>query len=101
MPFVYLGLASLGAIGVLLTYYPIRPEPLSVPSFIVGFLIGEVPIQTIVWQVGATVVFALFGAFGGWAGWLGLAVSVVSWADRKSTRLNSSHLSVSRMPSSA
>ncbi len=80
MPFVYLGLASLGAIGVLLTYYPIRPEPLSVPSFIVGFLIGEVPIQTIVWQVGATVVFALFGAFEGWAGWLGLAVSVVSWA---------------------
>jgi len=80
VPFVYLGLASLGAIGVLLTYYPIRPEPLSVPSFIVGFLIGEVPIQTIVWQVGATVVFALFGAFEGWAGWLGLAVSVVSWA---------------------
>ncbi|MGA2305416.1 MAG: alpha/beta hydrolase [Acidimicrobiales bacterium] len=80
MPFVYLGLASLGAIGVLLTYYPLRPEPLSVPSFIVGFLIGEVPIQTIVWQVGATVVFALFGAFEGWAGWLGLAVSVVSWA---------------------
>jgi len=80
VPFVYLGLASLGAIGVLLTYHPLRQEPLSVPSFIIGFLIGEVPIQTIVWQVGATVVFALFGAFGGWAGWLGLAVSVVSWA---------------------
>jgi acetyl esterase/lipase len=80
VPFVYLGLASLGAIGVLLTYCPLRQEPLSVPSFIIGFLIGEVPIQTIVWQVGATVVFALFGAFDGWAGWLGLAVSVVSWA---------------------
>jgi acetyl esterase/lipase len=80
VPFVYLGLASLGAIGVLLTYYPLRQEPLSVPSFIIGFLIGEVPIQTIVWQVGATVVFALFGTFKGWAGWLGLAVSVVSWA---------------------
>jgi acetyl esterase/lipase len=77
---VYLGLASLGAISVLLTYHPLRQEPLSVPSFIVGFLIGEVPIQTIVWQVAATVVFALFGAFKGWAGWLGLAVSVVSWA---------------------
>ena len=80
MPYVYLGLASLGAISVLLTYHPLRQEPLSVPSFIVGFLIGEVPIQTIVWQVAATVVFALFGAFKGWAGWLGLAVSVVSWA---------------------
>jgi acetyl esterase/lipase len=80
VPFVYLGLASLGAIAVLLTYHPLRQEPLSVPSFIVGFLIGEVPIQTIVWQVAATAVFALFGAFEGWAGWLGLAVSVVSWA---------------------
>jgi len=80
VPFVYLGLASLGAIGVLLTYRPLRQEPLSVPSFIVGFLIGEVPIQTIVWQVAATVVFAVFGAFEGWAGWLGLAVAVVSWA---------------------
>ena len=29
------------------------------------------------------------------------AVAIVSLADRKSTRLNSSHLSVSRMPSSA
>ena len=27
--------------------------------------------------------------------------SILSWADRKSTRLNSSHSSVSRMPSSA
>ena len=80
MPFVYLGLSLLGAFCVLLTYHPLRQEPLSVPSFIIGFLIGEVPIQTIVWQVAATVVFALFGAFGGWAGWLGLAVSVVSWA---------------------
>jgi acetyl esterase/lipase len=80
VPFVYLGLSLLGAICVLLTYHPLRQEPLSVPSFIIGFLIGEVPIQTIVWQVAATVVFALFGAFGGWAGWVGLAVSVVSWA---------------------
>jgi acetyl esterase/lipase len=80
VPFVYLGVASLGAIAVLLTLRPLRQEPLSVPTFIVGFLIGEVPIQTIVWQVGATVVFALFGAFEGWAGWLGLAVAVTSWA---------------------
>ena len=59
MPYVYLGLAFSGPICVLLTYRPLRQEPLSVPSFIVGFLVGEVPIQTIVWQVGATVVFGL------------------------------------------
>jgi acetyl esterase/lipase len=80
VPYVYLGLALLGAVGVLLTYRPLRHEPLSIASFTVGFLLGEVPIQTIVWQVGATVVFAYFGAFAGWAGWLGLAVSIVSWA---------------------
>jgi acetyl esterase/lipase len=80
VPFAYLGLACLGAIAVLLTYRPLRQEPLSVPSFVVGFLIGEVPIQTIVWQVVATVVFAVFGAFEGWTGWLGLALSIASWA---------------------
>jgi acetyl esterase/lipase len=80
VPFVYLGLACLGAVCVLLTYRPLRHEPLSVPSFIVGFLIGEVPIQTIVWQVVVTVVLAFFGAFGGWAGWLGLGIAVASWA---------------------
>jgi acetyl esterase/lipase len=80
VPYAYLGLATVGALAVLLTFRPLRSEPLSVPSFIVGFLIGEVPIQTIVWQVAATAVFAVFGAFAGWAGWLGLALSVVSWA---------------------
>ena len=30
-----------------------------------------------------------------------LAIEHISWADRKSTRLNSSHVSESRMPSSA
>ena len=47
----------------------------------------------------------LFGSLlaGPWMRWiLGLSfLSVAVWADRKSTRLNSSHESVSRMPSSA
>ena len=80
MPYVYLAVTVVGAIGVLLAYRPIRREPLSVPSFFVGWLVGEVPIQNIVWEVAATVVFGIFGAFTGWAGWLGLAVAVVSWA---------------------
>ena len=79
VPYVYLGLALLGAVGVLLTYRPLRQRAPQRPKFHVGFLLGEVPIQTIVWQVGATVVFAIFGAFDGWAGWLGLAVAIASW----------------------
>jgi acetyl esterase/lipase len=80
VPYVYLAVTVVGAIGVLLAYRPFRREPLSVPSFFVGWLVGEVPIQNIVWEVAATVVFGIFGAFTGWAGWLGLAVAVVSWA---------------------
>jgi acetyl esterase/lipase len=80
MPYIYLAVTVVGAIGVLLAYRPFRHEPLSVPSFFVGWLVGEVPIQNIAWQVAATVVFGIYGAFAGWAGWLGLAVAVVSWA---------------------
>jgi acetyl esterase/lipase len=79
VPFIYLAVALVGAVGVLLAYRPFRREPLSLPSFAVGWLVGELAIQNIVWQVAATVVFGLFGAFKGWAGWLGLAVAVCSW----------------------
>lgn len=80
MPYIYLGLTALGAIGVALTYRPLRREPWSIPSFVVGWLVGEAPLQSLVWQVIATVIFGVFGAFDGWAGWLGLALAVVSWA---------------------
>jgi acetyl esterase/lipase len=80
MPYIYLGVTALGAIGVLLAYHPIRREPLTVISFALGWLEGELAIQNIIWQVAATVVFGLFGAFSGWAGWLGLAFAIVGWA---------------------
>jgi acetyl esterase/lipase len=80
MPFVYLGVTALGALGVLLTYRPLRHEPWSIPSFVVGWLVGELALQNLVWQVIATVIFGAFGAFHSWGGWLGLGVAVVSWA---------------------
>jgi acetyl esterase/lipase len=79
VPYIYLGVTLLGAVGVLLAYHPIRREPLTVVSFALGWIEGELAIQNIVWQVAATVVFGLFGAFAGWAGWLGLAVAIASW----------------------
>ena len=36
-----------------------------------------------------------------WVGWGGMGWGGVGWGDRKSTRLNSSHSPISRMPSSA
>ncbi len=80
MPYIYLAATVVGAIGVWTAYHPVRREPFSVVSFFVGWLVGEVPLQNILWEVVATVIFALFGAFSGWAGWLGLAIAVVSWA---------------------
>ncbi len=80
MPYIYLGVTLLGAIGVLQAFQPIRREPFTVFSFFTGWLVGEVAIQNIVWQVAATGVFGVFGAFKNWAGWLGLAVAIVSWA---------------------
>jgi len=80
VPYIYLAVTVVGAVGVLLAYRPIRHEPLSIPSFFVGWLVGELAVQNIIWEVAATVVFGLFGAFSGWAGWLGLAIALVSWA---------------------
>jgi acetyl esterase/lipase len=80
VPYIYLAVTLLGGLAVLLAYHPIRREPLTVLSFTCGWICGEVSLQTVAWQVAATVVFGLFGAFNGWAGWLGLAVAVVSWA---------------------
>jgi acetyl esterase/lipase len=80
VPYIYLGVTLAGAVTVLLAYHPIRREPLTVPSFVSGWLCAEVSLQNIGWQIIATVLFGLFGAFGNWAGWLGLAVAVFSWA---------------------
>jgi acetyl esterase/lipase len=80
VPYIYLAVTVLGGAAVLLTYRPFRHEPLSILSFAVGWVTGEAAIQTMVWQIAATVVFGLFGAFKGWAGWLGLAIALVSWA---------------------
>jgi acetyl esterase/lipase len=79
MPYAYLGVTLLGALAVLLAYHPVRREPWTIPSFVSGWLCAEVSIQNVLWQVAATVVFAVYGAFHGWAGWLGLAVAIASW----------------------
>jgi acetyl esterase/lipase len=80
VPYVFLAATCLGAVTVLNAYFPLRKEPLTVFSFFAGWLVGEMPIQTIAWEVLATVLFGLAGAFSGWAGWAGLAIAVVSWA---------------------
>ncbi len=79
MSSAYLAVAALGALAVLNAYRPIRREPLSVLSFFGGWLVGELAVQNIVWQVAATVVFGLYGAFDAWPGDVGLVIAVASW----------------------
>ena len=73
---VYLASSLVGAGLVLNAFRPLRHEYLLVPSFFAGWYTGELPVWHIVWQVAATVVFAVVGAFGSWPGWVGLAVAV-------------------------
>ena len=59
---------------------PRRPAVLAVPFFATGWLIGELALLHIAWQVLATIVFAALGALREPVGWIGLALSVASWA---------------------
>jgi acetyl esterase/lipase len=76
---VYLGVSLVGAALVVNAFRPSRRPILAVPSFFAGWYIAELPVWHIVWQVAATVAFALVGALRWWPGWLGLGVSVAAW----------------------
>ena len=106
MPYAFLIVTLVGAAAVLLAYRPIRREPLTVVSFSLAWIAGELAFQNIVWQMIATAVFISFGALEGWAGWLGLAVAVVDWvgllglgiAGRRAARVTAASLDEVRAP---
>jgi len=62
---VYLGVSVVGALLVLNAFRPLRHQLLVVPSFFAGWYTGEMPVWHIVWQVAATVAFALEGLVAG------------------------------------
>jgi len=77
---VFLAVSIVGALLVVNVYVPARREPLTVVSFVLGWVLGEVPIQTCVVWVALAVLFAVVGALRTWPGWVGLAIAVGSWA---------------------
>jgi len=79
VPYAYLAVTVVGLLAVALTFVPIRRDPLTTISFMVGWPCGELPLHVIAVEVVATVIFGLFGAFSAWPGWLGLALAVVGW----------------------
>ena len=79
MPYAFLIVTLVGAVGVALAYRPIRREPFTVLSFTCGWIASELAFQNIVWQLAATALFIWGGALSNWAGWLGLALAVADW----------------------
>jgi acetyl esterase/lipase len=79
VPYAFLIVTLVGALGVALAYRPIRREPFTIVSFVSGWVAGELAFQNIIWQMIATAIFIWLGALHGWPGWLGLAVAVVAW----------------------
>jgi acetyl esterase/lipase len=76
---VYLAVSLVGALLVVNAFRPMRHQLLVVPSFFAGWYTAEMPVWHIVWQVAATVAFALVGALGSWPGWLALGVNLAAW----------------------
>ena len=77
------GLLAVSIVAVLLTvnaFYPIRREPLSVISFALGWIPGELPIQVMLVNLIVVLVLVDEGALHRWPGWAGLALTAVSWA---------------------
>lgn len=94
MPWVFFAASMVGAVLVVNAYFPVRREPLTVASFALGWIPGELPIQVVVTEVACTVAFAAAGAFGSWPGWVGLGVAVPSWAGLVGLAMVSRHAKV-------
>lgn len=77
---VYLVLACNGIVFTAVTLFRVRlHSSLIVPIFLIGWLRGELALQTILFEAVVSVGFGSVGAFETGAGQLGLAISFVSW----------------------
>lgn len=79
VPYAFLGLALAGAVAVANAYRPVRVQPLSTISCVLGVATGEFALQNIVLSAAVAAGLWAAGALAGWAGWLGLAVAVADW----------------------
>ncbi len=77
---MFLAVSIAFAILVVNALFPVKREPVTVASFALGWIPGELPVQVAVVEIAGVVLFALNGALRTWPGWLGLAVAVVSVA---------------------
>jgi acetyl esterase/lipase len=59
-------------------FFPVRREPFTVASFAMGWIPGELPVQTGALEAAGVVAFAHYGALDSWPGWVALALGIVT-----------------------
>jgi acetyl esterase/lipase len=72
-------LALVGAASSAAAVRPVRREPFTVASFVLGWPAAEAPVQLWAVEVVGTAALSAAGALGAWPGWVGLALTVTSW----------------------
>ncbi len=80
MTITFFLLSVLGACLTINLYKPfVRTQSLTIPSFLCGWLVGELAFFVFVIQLLGTLLFLAVGAVTGWLGVLGLLLAVASW----------------------
>lgn len=79
MPWVSLVVSIAVALLVVNAYFPVRHEPLTVASFTLGWIPGELPIHVMLVDMAVTGSLIAAGALHRWPGWVGLVVSAACW----------------------
>ncbi|MGH9206967.1 MAG: alpha/beta hydrolase fold domain-containing protein, partial [Acidimicrobiales bacterium] len=77
---VFLAVSLVFAVLAVNALFPIRREPLTLVSFALGWIPGELPLQVGFFEVAVTAAFAFEGALGSWPGRMGFGVVVASSA---------------------
>ena len=78
MAWVFLGVSIAFGLLMVNAFYPVKREPFTVISFALGWIPGELPIQTGLVVVVAAVAFGVAGVLRGWPGWVALAIAAGS-----------------------
>ncbi len=80
IPSLFLAFTLVSAVLTLNAYRPLaRRGRLSLVSFFAGWLVSELPVHHVAWQVLFTAGFVMRGALNRWPGQLGMAIVIASW----------------------
>jgi acetyl esterase/lipase len=73
---VFLAVSMVFAALAVNAFFPVRREPFTVASFAMGWIPGELPLQTGALELAGLVAFGFSGALDSWPGWVALALGI-------------------------